>query len=77
MSVVIVVQCIPLEEAWDPLRTTGTKCVLLGIFILAQELTNVLLDLTILILPISVIQNLQLPARQKWMLSLIFLLGGL
>ncbi len=77
MTVVIVVQCVPLKEAWDPLPTSRTKCVLLGVFILLQEATNVLLDITILILPISVIRNLQLPARQRWILSLIFLLGGL
>lgn len=77
MSIVFVVQCVPLKEAWDPLRTTGTKCVLFGLFVLMLELTNVLLDITILILPISVIRDLQLPARDRWILSLIFLLGGL
>ena len=77
MTVVIVVQCVPLKEAWDPLRTSRTKCVLFGVFVLLQEITNVLLDIVILILPISVTRNLQLPARQRWILSLIFLLGGL
>lgn len=77
MSIVFVVQCVPLKEAWDPLRTAGTKCVLFGLFGLMLELTNVLLDITILILPISVIRDLQLPARDRWILSLIFLLGGL
>ena len=77
MTVVIVVQCVPLKEAWNPLRTTEDKCVLFGIFILLEELLNVTLEVTILILPIFVIRNLQLPARQRWILSLIFLLGGL
>ena len=74
ISVVIVLQCTPVREAGEPSRTTWTQCVLFGILILMQELTNLFLDITILILPISVIQ---LPARQRWMLSLIFLLGGL
>ena len=77
MTVVVVVQCIPLKEAWDPLRNTRTKCMLIGICILLEEIANTLLDISILILPISVIRSLQLPARQRWILSLIFLLGGL
>ena len=77
MTAGFIVQCLPLREAWNPLRLTENKCVLLGIFVLVEELTNVMLDITILVLPISMIRNLQLPVRQKWTLSLIFLLGGL
>ena len=77
MTVAFVLQCVPLEKAWDPLRASGTQCVLFGLLVLFQETTSVLLDIVILILPISVTRNLQLPARQRWILSLIFLLGGL
>ena len=77
MTTVFVVQCVPLREAWNPLRTTENKCILFGIFVLMEELTNVMLDITILLLPISVIRHLQLPVRQRWTLSLIFLFGGL
>ena len=77
MTVAIVLQCIPVKEAWDPLRTAETKCVLFGVFVFLQELTNILLDITIILLPISVVRNLHLPARRRWALSLIFLLGGL
>lgn len=77
MTAGFIVQCVPLREAWNPLRLTENKCVLLGIFVLIEELTNVMLDITILMLPISMIRNLQLPLRQRWTLSLIFLLGGL
>ena len=41
------------------------------------ELTNLLLDICILCLPIQRIRKLQLPARQKFILSGIFFLGGL
>ena len=77
MTAGFIVQCLPLREAWNPLRLKENKCVLLGIFVLVEELTNVMLDITILVLPISMIRNLQLPVRQRWTLSLIFLLGGL
>ena len=77
MTAGFIAQCAPLREAWNPLRLTEKKCVFLGIFVLIEELTNVMLDIAILVLPISVIQHIQLPVRQKWTLSLIFLLGGL
>ena len=76
MTVAFVLQCVPLKEAWDPLRIYGNECVLFGLLVLFQEITNVSLDIVILILPISVTRNLHLPARQRWILSLIFLLGG-
>ena len=77
MTTVFSVQCVPLREAWNPLRTMENKCILLGIFVLLEELTNVLLDVAILVLPISVIWHLRLPVRQRWTLCLMFLVGGL
>ena len=77
MTVVSVVQCIPLWDAWNPLRLTEGKCVFFGLYTLFEELTNVVLDIVILLLPIFMIRKLHLPARQRWILSVIFLLGGL
>ena len=77
MTAVSVVQCLPIWDAWNPLRLTEGKCVLFGLYTLFEELTNVVLDIVILLLPIFMIRKLQLPARQRWTLSVIFLLGGL
>lgn len=77
MTATSVVQCIPLRDAWNPLRLTEGKCILFGLFTLFEELTNVVLDVIILLLPIFMIRKLHLPARQRWILSIIFLLGGL
>lgn len=77
MSAVSAVQCVPLRDAWNPLRLTQSKCVLFGLFTLFEELSNVVLNIIVLLLPIFVIRKLQLPARQRWILSLLFLLGGL
>ena len=77
MSAVSVVQCVPLKEAWNPYRLLEGKCILFGLFTLFEELTNVVLNIIVLLMPIFVIRKLQLPTRQKWILSLIFLLGGL
>ena len=77
MSAVSIAQCIPLRDAWNPLRLTEGKCVLFGLFTLFEELSDVVLNIIVLLLPIFVIRKLQLPMRQKWILSLIFLLGSL
>lgn len=77
MSAVSAVQCVPLRDAWNPLRLTQSKCVLFGLFTLFEELSNVVLNIIVLLLPIFVIRKLQLSARQRWILSLLFLLGGL
>ena len=77
MTAVSVVQCVPIIDAWNPLRLKEGKCVLFGLFTLFEELTNVVLDIVILLLPIFMIRKLQLPIRQRWILSVIFLLGGL
>lgn len=76
MTATSVVQCIPLRDAWNPLRLTEGKCILFGLFTLFEELTNVVLDIIILLLPIFMIRKLHLPARQRWILSILFLLGG-
>ena len=77
MTAVSVVQCVPLEDAWNPLHPTEGRCILFGLFTLFEELTNVVLNIIVLLLPIFVIRKLQLPIRQRWILSLIFLLGSL
>lgn len=77
MTAVSAVQCVPLRDAWNPLRLTQSRCILFGLFTLFEELTNVVLNIVVLLLPIFVIRKLQLPARQRWILSLLFLLGGL
>ena len=77
MTVCVIFQCTPVEEAWNPLRTMEDKCTLFGSFLFGYEFTNMMLDVAIICLPIAVIRTLQLPPRQKWTLSIIFVLGGL
>ena len=77
MSAASVVQCVPLNDAWNPLRLIEDKCILFGLFTLFEELTNVVLSIIVLLLPMFMIRKLHLPARQKWILSIIFSLGGL
>ena len=77
MTAAIIFQCHPVEAAWDPLRTTKRQCILFGNFTLAYEVSNIVVDLAILLLPLYMIRLLHLSARQKWAISLVFLLGVL
>lgn len=79
MTAAIIFLCHPVEPAWDPLRTTKQQRILFGSFTLAYEVSNIVVDLAILPLPVhmSMIGVLYLSTGQKWYLSLVFPLGGL
>ena len=77
MTAATIFQCHPVKAAWDPLRTTKKECILFGSFTLAYEVSNVVIDLAILLLPLCMIRLLHLSTKKKWALSLVFLLGGL
>jgi hypothetical protein len=46
-------------------------------FELAAAMLNIVIDLAIMVLPLPTIWSLQLPNRQKWALSGVFMLGML
>lgn len=76
---IIIFQCSPISGAWDSVFQikNKTKCIPIPGFIFGYELSNVLLDICILCLPIYMIRRLQLPTRRKISVGSIFLLGGL
>ena len=55
----------------------NAKCIPTRLLVLGPELTNIFLDIMILSLPVREIQRLQMVLRQKVLLSLVFLFGGL
>ncbi|PSN61565.1 hypothetical protein BS50DRAFT_625400 [Corynespora cassiicola Philippines] len=69
-----IFQCIPVHKAWD--REIPGRCINMDGFVLGYELTNALLDIALIVLPIRVIYTLKLSRRQKILVSLIFMLGG-
>lgn len=71
----IILQCFPLDSYWNPL--VAGHCQNLNIFVMVMGLIDLLLDISILILPMSMIPELRLPLKHKISLSVIFLLGGL
>ncbi|KAL2141946.1 hypothetical protein VTI28DRAFT_1781 [Corynascus sepedonium] len=69
-----LVTCIPIDSFWHRLKPG--KCINFNLFSLIIGIFDILIDVTILILPIRAVLSLQLPTKTKAMVSGIFLLGG-
>lgn len=72
---VSVFQCNPVRGAWD--LTVPATCITLPTFYLANAVPNITMDVIILALPIPNVWTLQMSIRQKYVVSGLFLLGGL
>lgn len=72
-------QCWPIGAVWDPLMVTegNARCIMLKIFFLGYEITNLVLDAAILSLPILAVRQLRLPTRQKVAVRGVFAVGAL
>lgn len=67
--------CSPVSKFWDP--SVPGKCISQVVFFRYNGVGNMLLDVLILCLPYPMAWRLQTTARQKLILSGMFLLGGL
>lgn len=67
----------PVNTAWDSRLALTAQCFPYGSFALGAELSNLVLDVAILAIPVCVVSSLQLGTQQKVLLASIFLLGGL
>ncbi|KAE8355444.1 hypothetical protein BDV28DRAFT_146119 [Aspergillus coremiiformis] len=65
--------CIPFRKLWEPL--VPGRCINLSQFYYGLQIPNILTDAVILVMPLRVVWNLQVPKAQKILLSGIFLLG--
>jgi len=75
-SLVSAMACLPVPYFWD--RTVpGGHCINLLAFWYSNAAFNIITDIIVLVIPISVLRSLQLPRRQKYGLLLVFALGGL
>ena len=72
---VSIFQCNPVRGAWD--LTVPATCITLPKFYLANAVPNIAMDVIILALPIPNVWTLQMSIRQKYVVSGLFLLGGL
>ncbi|MCJ1269635.1 hypothetical protein MMC22_009527 [Lobaria immixta] len=71
---ITVFECTPIHFFWTETPTTG-HCVNVRTYFIGQAIPNIITDLLIMALPLPPIWKLNLPRRQKFALSGIFLLG--
>ena len=71
-----IFECIPVDGAWS-LTNSDAKCYTFVDFLYASTAINVATDLVLCTVPIPLFWRLQLPRRQKVMISGLFFIGGL
>lgn len=71
----ITLYCIPLKKFWSPLEQG--YCMNFGIFFLVTGIVDLLLDVSILCLPLWVVSTLPLHGKDRASLTVVFLFGGL
>ncbi len=68
-------QCVPAQKLWE-MKNPG-HCVSKYKYFLGTAIPEVLTDFIILAMPLPYVWNLQMKLRQKLLLSIVFILGGL
>ncbi|KAG7008174.1 hypothetical protein G7Y79_00006g017940 [Physcia stellaris] len=81
----ILLQCVPVDSLWDMLDSErvnavnggrGVHCVNMMAFFYANSVSDVLLDVAILALPVPLVWGLRLGWRRKCAVAGMFALGG-
>ena len=72
-----LVQCVPLEFAWNVERVAGAHCLNQQLFWSLISLPNIITDLVMLALPVPVICKIQLSWKDKVGLLLTFAAGSM
>ena len=72
---VSIFSCQPVNGFWDV--TIPSKCINTRNFFIGNSVPNICMDVFILALPFGKVWKLQMSARNKILVSGLFLLGGL
>ena len=73
ITVTLALVCRPIEAFWDV--TVKGNCLELVTFTYFTNISNLITDIWIFLMPIPVIWHLQLQTKKKLMLSVIFSIG--
>lgn len=73
--VATIFQCIPIAGSWD--KSIDARCINSDSFWIAYAVLNILTDVMVLALPVPSIMGLHIKRRDRVMLCLLFLMGGL
>ena len=74
--IISIFDCSPIAYFWDR-SIPGGHCVNFGAMWFSHASTNIAFDIIVILLPMPVIKNLNLPTKQKFALMAIFALGTL
>jgi hypothetical protein len=75
-ALVGIFSCTPVRAFWD-VTVKERTCINTTAFFIANSTAHVLLDITILVLPVKKVWELKMSLRHKLIVSFMFLLGGL
>lgn len=73
----IIFLCSPISSFWNPKLMFSDDCGDIQAYLSGVSISNLLIDMIILSLPMTFIWNLQLTTKRKITLCCLFLLGGL
>ena len=71
-----IFQCSPIGNAWEIALYETSKCLSYPTLVFGIELSNALIDVMILVLPLNQVRKLQMSRAKKLGVALVFLLGG-
>jgi hypothetical protein len=75
-ALVGIFSCTPVRAFWD-VTVKERTCINTTAFFIANSTAHVLIDITILVLPVKKVWALKMSLHHKIVVSFIFLLGGL
>lgn len=70
----LIFACSPIQRSWDSSITHGYCIDRNGLYI-ATAVTNIITDLALIVVPIPLVSNLQMPRMKKVGLLLMFTIG--
>ncbi|CAO2648599.1 Nn.00g078660.m01.CDS01 [Neocucurbitaria sp. VM-36] len=73
ITVTLFLACRPLAAYWD--TTVTGKCLVMVTFVYFTNISNLITDIWIFLMPVPMIWHLQLQTKKKMVLSLIFCIG--
>jgi hypothetical protein len=68
-----ILTCVPVAYFWD--KSLNGHCLNLLAYWFSNAAVNIVTDLALYIMPLPVLNSLQLPRRLKWGLMLVFAVG--
>jgi hypothetical protein len=70
----MVFNCIPIQAVWD-ITITGAKCIETRAIYIGGSVPNVIIDVTIVAMPLPYVWRLHAPLPQRLLLAGMFALG--